>query len=186
MNVKNEEARLLEEMKSLAGKISNVQSFSGLLMYQSDIQRFYEDFIFLKKLNERRDLKESLNSTSTENEVETHIQNEEKEPVLTEISTTEIAEENNNEKPKLDYNFSIQSKKAYPGIQLDLNDQIGFVNTLFKGDRNEFQHFIENLNNRNATTSVSYISHYEEKMNWGKKQEEFVNRLKELNDKRFE
>lgn len=42
---------VLEEIKSIAGEISRVQSFSGLLSHQQKIQNLYEKFIFLKQLS---------------------------------------------------------------------------------------------------------------------------------------
>jgi hypothetical protein len=52
MNVKEIfQKEVLEEIKSIAGEISHVQSFSGLLSHQQKIQSLYEKFIFLKQLS---------------------------------------------------------------------------------------------------------------------------------------
>lgn len=52
MNVKEIfQKEVLEEIKSIAGEISRVQSFSGLLSHQQKIQSLYEKFIFLKQLS---------------------------------------------------------------------------------------------------------------------------------------
>jgi hypothetical protein len=43
--------QVLEDVKSIARELSQVQSFSGLLAQQQKIQNLYEKFIFLKQLN---------------------------------------------------------------------------------------------------------------------------------------
>ncbi len=199
-----QEKELLQEFKNLSQKISNVNSFSGLMMYQSDIQRLYEDFIFFKKLHESKENlaiassftpQENSQSISKPKEISTNPVKE-----VTKESTQSNKEEAPNKAEKLikqedsatpnngqlDYNFSINTGAKPKPIQLDVNDSIAFTNYLFSGDKDEFSTFIEQLNARNKQTSQSLLTHTAEVENWGKKQQEYVDRLKELNNHRFE
>ncbi len=192
MNSKlDKEKDLLQEFKALAAKIESANTFSGLLMYQSDIQRFYEDFIFIKKLNERKDAKEIAESfaapppsqkleakTSTDKKPEPKTV--ETPNMQTEAVKSDVADS------KLDYNFSINANRKPVPIQLDFNDSLAFQNYLFEGEKDEFHNFIENLNNRNEVTSISYIAHIQQIRGWGKKENEYIQRLLELNNNRFE
>ncbi len=196
-----QEQDILSQIKKLSSQISQAQSLTGLMMYQSEIQRFYENFILAKKLNESKEWKnfakqqtESSQSVDTlkfkeESNVELPI--ETNEPVIEKQISQEQIQEEMPIKPtilegKIDYNFSIQSGKKYKPLTIDLNDRIAFMKYLFNGDKEEYEHFVENLNMRNQVTSETYINHYIEQMGWTKKQEEYIQRLSELNEKRFE
>ncbi len=206
MNTKEQE--LLQEIKNLSQKISNVNSFSGLMMYQSDIQRLYEDFIFFKKLNESKENaaianefqpkkvqqpimkedetkpKESLLENGIDSKIEVEAQEE--KSTESEVPAPNKVENNQPKDAPLDYNFSIHAGEKPKPIQLDVNDSIAFTNYLFEGDREDFLSFIEQLNVRNKQTSQTLIMHTEEVQAWGKNEYEYVERLKELNNHRFE
>ncbi len=194
--INEKEKEVLEEIKSLAEKLSKVQSYTGLMMYQSDIQRFYEDFVFLKKLQQFRDLPENMNvhtthvnqTESSNKEINPTTPKEEKAPIevldFSEQQDEPIQTKDTEE--KIDYNFSIQSEKKFKPLQIDLNDQVAFINSLFKGDKVEYDDFIEGINTRNLTTSKTYMTHMAEEWGWGTKEQEFLERISILNQNRFE
>ncbi|WP_303849186.1 hypothetical protein [Apibacter mensalis] len=67
---------VLEEIKSIAGEISRVQSFSGLLSHQQKIQNLYEKFIFLKQLSTSKyqQILENLESNGKDKDQEKNVE----------------------------------------------------------------------------------------------------------------
>ncbi len=216
-----QEKDILTQMKEIADRVGKAQSIAGLLVYQADIQRFYENFILAKKLNESKEWRKFANDKNEDatTNVDTVVQEDPKmeenvqkilqntEDVNTKEQQTEelsspieeavpkeqivnmenpTTADSNGKQNKIDYNFSIQAGKKYNPLKLDLNDNIAFLKFLFENDKVEYDHFLENLNARNQITSVTYIEHYITKMNWTQTQEEYVQRLVDLNAKRFD
>ncbi len=87
-----------------------------------------------------------------------------------------------------EYTTEWKIDKSYPPIQLDLNDRIAFQNILFDGDKEQLNLVEETLNRINSlSSSLEYLQDLSREMGWNSSdKKEYVERLTELVEKRFE
>lgn len=101
-----------------------------------------------------------------------------------------VIDETSNYKTKIEEisdDFSdLLPKKQFPKIQLDFNDRIAFLNQLFDGDSESMELVMNTLNHMESLSdSKNYLKDLKKEMDWRHK-DEYVERLVELVEKRFD
>lgn len=82
---------VLKDFKYLIKELSEIKTFSGLMMHQQKIQNLYEKYIFLKQLNNLK-YQQILEPVSSQSPVPSELQNEDSAvlPSVNEIDIPEI------------------------------------------------------------------------------------------------
>lgn len=190
MNVEQLHEELLIEIKSIANVIISVNSFSELIENEVKIQSLYEKFILVKNVN-------YFNIEKTENDIDRNVMSNDNEiTIIHTIEFDKIEEvgvsvenelENEVKKETLEVSKSFPPKYLSKKINLDLNDRFAFISQLFNGNAQDLDVFIQVLNQTQSLQEAkSIIETVKMKQNWTSMQDEFVERLEELNEKRFD
>jgi len=190
MNVEQLHEELLIEIKSIANVIISVNSFSELIENEVKIQSLYEKFILVKNVN-------YFNIEKTENDIDRNVMSNDNDiTIIHTIEFDKIEEvgvsvenelENEVKKETLEVSKSFPPKYLSKKINLDLNDRFAFISQLFNGNAQDLDVFIQVLNQTQSFQEAkSIIDTVKMKQNWTSMQDEFVERLEELNEKRFD
>ncbi|MXV37124.1 hypothetical protein GO491_00320 [Flavobacteriaceae bacterium Ap0902] len=140
----------------------------------------------VEKTYEAQQVEESVNPIVTQERYE-EIREESEDVSKSEIEQETTQEEALNPIMASDnYDDLVKEQKRYLPLQLDLNDQLAFQYQLFDGDQESMNMVIRTLNAiHSMTDSKKYLTDLQHEMQWEDKKE-YVERLEELVDKRFE
>ncbi len=157
---------LWQNIQQIAKEISEAD-FNQSLILENKIQRLYEDFIILK--NTKEEIKFTENK-----EVEAQKPDEIHEKIIT-------------QKPETLKNITPKKSTKHQLISLNINDKFAFLSQLFNNDSQALNDTIEALNlSENKQDSLLLLKLLKQKYNWNDLHQEYVERLEELIEKRFE
>lgn len=157
---------LWQNIQKIAKEISEAD-FNQLLILENKIQRLYEDFIIFKNTKEEAEFVENK-------EFEAQKPNEIHEKIIT-------------QKPEILKNITPKRSTNYQLISLNFNDKFAFLSQLFNNDLQALNDTIGALNlSESKQDSLLLLKLLKQKYNWNDLHQEYLERLEELIEKRFE
>ncbi len=159
---------LWKNIQKIASEISDSHEHDPII-FETKIQQLYEDFIILKNIRN-----------------DSEIENNETLVSKSEFSEVKI-ESSKSKKGEISLVTNTPKHQKHHPIPLNINDKFALLSQLFNNDSEALHHTIEALNlSENRQDSLLLLKLLKQKYNWNDLHQEYIERLEELIDKRFD